>query len=289
MAEFITPDKEEFVKRLVVMVYAKAGIGKTTLAYRLAKSGNIVFLISTDKGTIEASLDPSQFKNRLAIAKPKAGKDTTYIQSLRDTIDGVAGRIEALSKKKIPPSKIWVVVDTATQMQADLMTEARKIDIKHPGARSNRDEFVRDITTQIDYGINLAMMNEVMSSLMDLPCNLYITAYEKEDKDSSKGNRAYYKPQLSGQARDRFEGAADVICRLEVGEEGERLLKCNPTAVIYAKNRGGKLNDVEEPDLAKLWNKVFAEPKPIATPTVASQTETTESKTTESNKENSNG
>jgi hypothetical protein len=76
---FITDFRDDpFAGRLLMLVYGRQKIGKTSLLLKLvepwqgkpSKEGPIVYLISADRGTKRIHLDGDKYKGRIAIAYP---------------------------------------------------------------------------------------------------------------------------------------------------------------------------------------------------------------------------
>jgi hypothetical protein len=130
-----------------------------------------------------------------------------------------------------------------------LLTEARKMSLKKPETSEDHDEYMRDITTQADWGINLGLMSEVANMLNSYPCNIVNIALERENRTTHRP-----EPAMSGQSRDRFMGDADLILRLTADNKGR---KFHTSVLDGAGDRSGVLNEVEEPDLIVIRDKIF--------------------------------
>jgi hypothetical protein len=130
-----------------------------------------------------------------------------------------------------------------------LLSEARKISLRNPDAKDDRDEYVRDITTQADWGINLGLMSECANVLNSYPCNIVTICLERESRTSRRP-----EPSISGQSKDRIMGDADLIMRLVVEKDGRKFLT---SALDGAGDRSGVLEEAEKPDLIAIRNKIF--------------------------------
>lgn len=241
---------DNFTRRLIVLVYGRPKIGKTTLLYKLAEGGSYVYMLSTDRGTLAGSLKPPE---RIQVTYPGTGK--SYLHDLRESILEVRERATVLSAR-IGPEKVWLAVDTLTHMQSQLMVEARTVNIKNPASNANRDDFVRDITTQVDWGINLTMMAEIAEAMRAVPCNICYTALEKHERDRT--DHSVSVPAMSGQSAERYKGDADIIVRMTLNDQGKRILQCTPDTGYEAGGRTDRLSAVEPPDLEALRKKVLA-------------------------------
>lgn len=237
---------DPFVRRLVWLIYGVPKVGKTSLILdMIEKTKDIAYVISADKGTKRAGMDPQKYKGRLAIAYPGS------LREYRDSINEMESRIKAVTQK-VSPERVWAVIDTINAMQIQLLAEGRKLSVT--SAKSGRgriedaDEYVRDAVTQVDYNVNLGLMAELTNAVMRLPCNVVFIALEKqEDRDGSKTAI----PALSGQSKEKVTGDADVIARMTI-VDGKRKLCIQPGAGWYAGDRTGIYQAEEEPDLHAL-------------------------------------
>lgn len=247
---FCALGKDNFTRRLIMLVYGRPKVGKTTLLYKLAEGGAYVYLISTDRGTLAGNLKPTE---RIQVTYPGTGK--SYLHDLRESILEVRERASVLSSR-VGPEKVWIAVDTVTHMQSQLLVEARTVNIKNPASNANRDEFVRDIMTQVDWGINLTMMAEISEAIRAVPCNVCYIALEKQERDRT--DKPIAIPAMSGQSAERYKGDADIIVRMTLDNDGNRVLLCTPEHGYEAGGRTDRLSAIEAPDLEKIRAKVLA-------------------------------
>jgi hypothetical protein len=235
--------------RLVFMVFGRPKIGKTRLALDLAKKGQYVMMISCDRGArFELHRNSKDYQGHVALA------EVSGLAEFRKALGELKVNIGRLVKAGIPAGKIWVVVDTLTHMQAQLLQEARRIDQKNPGAvEKSREDFLRDFTTQVDWGINLTLMGEQSDAMLALPCNVVYIALEKTEKP--KGQSEKPAPAMSGQSKERFLGDSDVILHMTRGNDKE--LQLETSYAGGAGDRTGLLDPIEPPDLLAIYNKVY--------------------------------
>lgn len=233
-------------QRLSVLLFGTPKVGKTRCILDLVKRGNYVCLMSTDFGTLEVFRNPSLYKGRLVVA----GIHT--LNEMRQALIEGKDIVRKLIKSNINPKDIWVCIDTLTHLQVMLLMEARRISLKNPNSsEDDRDEYIRDMTTQADWGINLSLMSEVANMINSYPCNIVNIALEREDRTTHKAS-----PAMSGQSKDRFAGDADLILRMICDNKGRRF----QTSVLDgAGDRSGVLNESEEPDLIAIRDKIFGE------------------------------
>jgi hypothetical protein len=231
-------------QRLSLLLFGVPKIGKTRVILNIVKQGDYVVLISTDHGTLEVYRNPTLYESRLGVA------EVYGLSDMRDALRECKETVQKVIKAGIGANRVWACLDTVTHLQIMLLAEARKISLRNPDSKDTRDEFVRDITTQADWGINLGLMSEVANMLNSYPCNIINVALERENRTTKRP-----EPSISGQSGDRFKGDADVLIRM-VYEKGEGR-KFLTSAHEGAGDRSGVLNEVEEPDLIAIRNKIF--------------------------------
>lgn len=256
---FVDIGSDPMEGRLVWFIYGRPKTGKTSMFMHLVERhpDQRVFILSADKGTQRIRANAGPYKGKIAIAYPM------HLKEWRTTVRQLREKVIALRQKKAA-TDVWIVIDTVNMMQAQLLTESRKIaaqkqgkggklivpEGQDPNAAKNDSTrvvddaaYARDIQTQLDWGINLALMTELTNEILALPVNVVFIALEKTEKDEFERNIAV--PALSGQTNGKILGDADIIARLRV-ERGERKLYCTSRdGECYAGDRTDKLDEVE--------------------------------------------
>lgn len=232
-----------------LLIFGRPKIGKThAILDTVRKRGDFVILISCDKGARTLlHREPDVFQGKVALAEPRG------LVEIRKTVNEAAIKVRTLIKKGVEPGKIWIVVDTLTHMQFQFLQEARKIDQKDPTHEDRKaEDFARDFTTQVDWGINLTLMGEQADALGTLPCNKVYICLEKTDKPKGQPEKAV--PALSGQSLHRFTGDAEAILHM-VQENGERYFDSSYDG--GGGDRSSTLSAREPADLLHVYNKIF--------------------------------
>ncbi len=236
--------------RMTMILYSPPRVGKTTALLKIPESGEWLYMLAADKGIRHAVEHASKYKRMMV-------STGTGLLDVRNTIKDIDGRVRrAIEERGRDPRKIWVAVDTITHLQMYLLNECRTVTVKKGGGgRGPRvsDSMVRDAVTQMDYGINLGWMTELVGSLLDIPCNVVFTALERKE---DKTHVAY--PALVGQSAQKVMGDCDVIARLTSDETGNRSLICANSGTAQAGFRGDRLEEVEPADLVHLRDKFLA-------------------------------
>jgi len=200
-------------KRLTMLVYGRSRVGKTTRILEVAEK-DLVWVLSTDNGLSAALRQPGKYTGRLFVSTDKKLSD------VRATLIGFRRDIEA-RKETIPLQRMWVVIDTLTHLQTHFLNESRKVAVATKGVANPKvsDLYIRDATTQVDYGIVGSWITEVCEMVLAIPCNIVFICMEKyEDKIAT--------PQLVGSSVEYVKGLCDVISRLVVSEDDSRVLIC---------------------------------------------------------------
>lgn len=239
---------EEF-DRSTMLIYGRPGVGKTRMCLETVKDpGEYGILLSIDKGDLYRRQNAAVFDKKIGAYHPKG------LHAMRDTLEKTKARIVRLGLAGIAARNRWVFLDTMTHLQVQLLSEARKIDLKNPSSKDFRDEYVRDHTIQVDYGINLAHMSEVMDAVLDIPANIVIIALEKSDRDSK--DKPVSHPQISGQSYSRIAGDVDVVARM-VLDGDKRVLHTQHSRLEEAKDRSGRLDAIEPAVFTSLRDKIL--------------------------------
>ena len=262
MADIFSREFRLEKRRLSALLFGVPKVGKTRIILDLIKLyGNYVCMLSTDHGTLEVYRNPTLYKGKLVVA------EIYTLNDMRNALVQGKEIVKKLIKAGINPRDIWTVIDTMTHLQIMLLGEARKVSLKAPqSSDDDRDEYMRDMTTQADWGINLGLMSEVCNMLNSYPCNIVTIGLEKEDRTTHRPS-----PAISGQSRERVMGDADLILRLTAETEGR---KFHTSVLNGAGDRSGVLDETEEPDLIKIRNKIFGEAAESKGPTDGNQAAT---------------
>jgi phage nucleotide-binding protein len=201
-----------------MLVYGQAGAGKTSLIKTLPAP----IVLSAEAGLLSI-----------------AGADIPYIE-----IHNFAELEEAYNYVKNHSSEYGTVVLDSISEIAEVVLAAEKDKAKDPRQA---------------YGALLDTMNAMIRAFRDLPLNVYFSA--KMDKIQDDTARIYYGPSSPGtkvsQALPYFFDEVFAL-RVEKNQEGtlERWLQTFPDGVYVAKDRSGKLQDFEKPDLGKIIQKI---------------------------------
>lgn len=153
-----------------------------------------------------------------------------------------------LAKMEFPPdADVWVVLDSLTEIASRCAEELKK---KYP---SHSDGLKM-------WGEYNDKMTAVVKSFRDLKFNVVVTALEAVEVDEL--NRRYYGPAIQGnQLKQRLSSYFDesfFMTSLKQSDGAERrVFITQPYERYPAKDRSGKLDQFERPDLGYIRDKIL--------------------------------
>jgi hypothetical protein len=109
------------------------------------------------------------------------------------------------------------------------------------------------------YGALNATISEIVRVFRDLPLHVLLIA--KLDKGTDELGRITYSPGMPGQKLSQsLPYFVDQVLALRVTTTGERELLCQPDSLWLAKDRSGRLDRLEPPDLGAMIKKIRGAP-----------------------------
>ena len=209
-------------KNLNVLVYGQAGAGKTSLIPTLPTP----VVISSEGGLLSI-----------------AGSAIPYVEvsSMDELRDAYQWLLSSDESKQFES----VAIDSISEVAEVCLGTEKK---------SNKDP-------RAAYGEMQTTMAEVIRSFRDLPRHVLMTA--KLEKSQDEMGRMLYAPSMpgnkTGQALPYF---FDLMLALRVERDAEgvtqRALMCDGDGLWQAKDRSGKLDQWEGPDLGEIIKKIGA-------------------------------
>lgn len=207
------------------LIYAPSGNGKTTLLGTLEEK---TLIVSLESGLLSLM-----------------GKEIDYVD-----IEGSDGLEKINHIRKILPEimnsdYVNVCFDSMTEISAAFLDCAKA---EFPDARQSLPR----------YGLYNEMMTKFIKVTRDMNKNVFYTALEKCDKDEV--GRRFLLPEITGSISSKCVAYFDLVFNLQVFEkDGEkvRALLTGAKDGYVCKDRSGKLDEYEKPNLQDIINKVF--------------------------------
>lgn len=202
------------------LVYGAAGTGKTTLIAGMPTP----LILSAESGLLSLQ-----------------GSDLAYIE-----VNSVSDLREAYK---------WLVgSDEAKRFESiclDSISEIAELTLATSLA-TNKDG-------RAAYGALNTTISEVVRVFRELPLHVLLIA--KLDKGTDELGRITYSPGMPGQKLSQsLPYFVDEVLALRVTTTGERELLCQPDSLWLAKDRSGRLDRLEPPDLGALIKKIRGTP-----------------------------
>lgn len=214
------------------ILYGASGVGKTTQIKTLVQEGFKPIIISAESGLLSL-----QGTNVDLIDISRDDKDQVIEPSKRFERLGEAYKFLNEGKH----SYDTVILDSLTEINQCLMDYLR---VKHPDAKD----------TLKMYGENAVMMNKVIKSFRDLKHNVVLIALESTEKDEI--GKRYTTVDLVGKVAANVPPLFDEVLYMFINEEGGRQILTTKTEKTVAKDRSGKLDQLENANLGKLFKKI---------------------------------
>lgn len=203
----------------------------------------------------------------LVYGRPGAGKTRLCATAPNSIILSAESGLLSLSDEDIPVQTI-TSIDDLTEVYAWLLdSEEAK------GYKTICLDSVSEIAEQVlateknavkdgrkAYGEMQDRMARVLRAFRDLPGrNVYFSA--KMEKLQNEDGMILYQPSLPGKTLSQGIGYFfdEVFALIKVKDEDGNLIRCLQTSsdtAYEAKDRSGKLNFYEEPDLGKIFQKI---------------------------------
>lgn len=202
------------------LVYGAAGTGKTTLIAGMPTP----LILSAESGLLSLQ-----------------GSDLAYIEvssvgDLREAYKWLVGSDEAKRFESICLDSISEIAE---------LTLATSLATNKDGRAA--------------YGALNTTISEVVRVFRELPLHVLLIA--KLDKGTDELGRITYSPGMPGQKLSQsLPYFVDEVLALRVTTTGERELLCQPDSLWLAKDRSGRLDRLEPPDLGALIKKIRGTP-----------------------------
>jgi len=230
MLKPITPESAD---RICCLVIGKPGIGKTSLI-RTIPPEEKVCVLSAEAGLLCV--------RDLVKAGKVEGYEIGSLEDFKEAFQMLSTNQEMIDRYK------WIFIDSLTEIAArceEVMQE------KYPDSS-------KAFRMWGDYTNTMIMLIKGFRDLQQY--NVVFTCLETIDKDEN--NRRYTAPAVAGKGlKEKTPSFFDEVFYMQTlpDEQGEqrRVMFSQPYNEYPAKDRSGKLEPVEAPDLTKIKNKIL--------------------------------
>lgn len=220
----VTNTKDLHSHQVKVMVYGQSGIGKTTLLGTLPESETLI--ISAESGLLclqDKSIDVVEAKN----------------------YEAVRAVFASLTKNEDSGKYKFICIDSLTEI-SDLLVKNLKA----------REEYKNPSNALKLWGEFSETIIGLIKAFRDLPRHVVFTALSDDVND---GGIITKKPMISGnKAQQLMPSFFDEVFYISVNEDKQRVINTQPSHQFVAKDRSGKLDAAEQPDLMNIIRKIQA-------------------------------
>ena len=228
----LKPIEVQSQERMVAMVIGEPGVGKTSLVKTIPKDQKVC-VISAESGLLSV------------IEEVRSGHVSGFeVETFDDLID----IFNHLNEDEAKASYQWVFIDSLTEIGERCFEHIKK---QYPTDKDTLRAWSK-------YG---ERFQKLIKAFRDLkPYNVVFTCLPKINKDEN--NVRYKGADVPGKAvAEKLPAYFDEVLyyRVEMGESGEyeRFLLTQPIDNYVAKDRSGRLDLNEAPDLGAIYNKIM--------------------------------
>lgn len=232
----IKSSKSYGIDRVKIVIYGQSGVGKTSLA---KTTDGKTLIISAESGLTsinDADIDVIDI----------TVDDNDQMLTALDKWHRLKSAIELV---KTSTSYSWLFVDSITEIGQVVLEAIKESDKKYLDPKNGLQM----------WGVYGETMRGFIKTLRDLPkINVVLTCLAKQEKDEM--NRKIMSLDIQGRIADHLPALFDEVFfyHLFNDESGERhrYLATGPTDYYTAKDRSGKLQEFEQPNLAEIARKI---------------------------------
>lgn len=218
--------------RMTCLVIGRPGIGKTTLVGTVPE-GEKACILSAESG--------------LLCLRDLLKSKTVDAFSI-ETFEDLQNAYMDLMTPEYQEQYKWVFVDSLTEI-SDLCVKMMDREFPNP-----KDALKK-------WGMFTMRMTNLIKAFRDMPhYNVVFTCLESVEKDEM--NRRYISPEMAGKKlKEKLPSLFDEVFHMLILEQEEneprRVLVTDAIDECPGKDRSGKLETYEEPDLSIISNKIF--------------------------------
>ena len=217
-------------------IYGPSGSGKTSLAKTTTKEKKTV-IVSTEKGLLCLADEPFDV---LDITLDDNGKNVPVLDRRHRLQDVYKLLATPASQAKYG----WVFLDTISEISQNVVSEYLK---KFPEKKDSHQLWANYLET----------MRGIIKAFRDLPYNVVITALSRNEINKTTGVTEVIA-EIQGRLSPQLPAYFDELLYMDFDDKTKerRLYSGRTSRIILPKDRSGKLNASEPPDLTVIYNKI---------------------------------
>ena len=207
------------------LVFSPAGVGKTTL---LGTTGLKTLILSMEMGMLSLA---NSGDNVHVIEVGSMGELKEAYEFIKENKDGY----QALGVDSISEMGEMIVSHLKRDPEFSSMKDGMKMWMKYS-----------------------EMMLAIAKDFRDLK-NIHVILVALAEVKEENFVQKLYPMSPAQKVQLKLPALYDEVLYLNIDESGERSLICQPTSAIMAKDRSGKLEPIEVPNMASIYNKILGE------------------------------
>lgn len=230
----VTSTKSQSINRLKILIYGAAGVGKTTLAASLKEK---VLIVSAEAGLLSLA---DRDIDTIDLTLDDDGKQIEKENRTQRLVKVFEYLMTDAARKKYQ----WVFIDSLTEISQNVTEALAAIYTDPKDARQMWGEYSKK-------------MRSLVKTFRDIPYyNIVFTALDAIDKDEN--NRRHTHPDVQGKIGKSLAGFFDEVFYMYIDADEKRVIRTGPTDLLQAKDRSGKLELLEVPNLQIIADKIRA-------------------------------
>jgi phage nucleotide-binding protein len=218
-----------------MLIYGASGLGKTTLISTLPDPSKVLVLDA------EGGLLSLQHLKLDVAVKELATDDTGKLLSEAERFEEFKKFIDFVKTAECAARFNVLFIDSLTEIAQNIFRHMKE---KHGDGFKLWGEYTTAVQDLIKFFRDLNHYTVIF------------TALEECVEDKETGLSSYF-PNLGGRkVKEAVLPAFDLVSRMVIDADKNRLLICKPTIKTQAKDRVGLLEDIEQPNLAAIMKKM---------------------------------
>lgn len=233
--------------KIKVFCYGNSGAGKTRLIKTLPGK---VGIMSVEAGLLSLRNEDGSYNENMSVIDINEPMPDGKLPTSEIKLNRIRKLYSYLTQDEAKKSFDWIAIDAMSEIGAIVQQEGKRL-------------FPDNKNTFASWNFYYETMVELIKVFRDLDYNVYMTCLSETSKDEN-GCR-YEDALLSTKLQPLIPSLFDEVFYLDMipNEKGEakRKLICQATSKTKTKDRSGRLDCFEEPDMTKIVTKIIGETK----------------------------